>query len=290
MPIAGIVLAVLYGGAARRLRLRARVRWPAVRVVPFAAGCAVLVAAAFVSDSFAGHMTEHVLIGMVAPLLLALGAPVTLILQAGDGAWLRRLLHTRAVRAATHPLVVLVVFAGSLVALVFSPLLEWSVRNDAVHALVHAHFFVAGFLFAATMVAVDPIPRPLPHGARLLAVLALVPFHAFVGVAVMTARSPLYPLTYPSLDDQRAAAAVLWSSGELLTLAVAAVVFSRWWAHDKREAARLDRRLAAARLSRSDGPEPFDRKTRVDRDSLGPGQDPQMQVAAVRSPPSQGEP
>jgi putative copper resistance protein D len=124
--------------------------------------------------------------------------------------------------------------------------LEWSARNDAVHGLVHAHFLLVGTLFAATMVAIDPIPRPLPHGARLLAVLAAVPFHAFVGVALLTARTPLFPSVYPSVEDQRTAAAVLWSSGELLTLAVAGIVFARWWAYEQREAVRLDRRLSAA--------------------------------------------
>jgi putative copper resistance protein D len=236
-------LAVLYVVGVRRVPRR----WPAGRTAAFLAGCAVLLTSQFVSGTgFTGHMTEHVLIGMVAPLLLALGAPITLALQATDGRGLRRLLHSGVVRVLTNPLVVWVLFGTTLVALVFSPVLEWSARNDAVHGLVHAHFLLVGTLFAATMVAIDPIPRPLPHGARLLAVLAAVPFHAFVGVALLTARTPLFPSVYPSVEDQRTAAAVLWSSGELLTLAVAGIVFARWWAYEQREAVRLDRRLSAA--------------------------------------------
>jgi putative copper resistance protein D len=204
----------------------------------------VLIATSFVGDSsFTAHMTEHVLLGMVAPVLLALGAPITLALQATDGRRLRRMLHSWVVRTLTHPVVAWTLFGGTLVALVFSPLLEWSVRNEAVHALLHAHFLIVGSLFATTLVGVDVLPRALPHGARLLAVLAAVPFHAFVGVALLSARTPLYPSVYPSLSDQRSAAAVLWVSGELLTLAIAGIVFARWWAHEQREAARLDRRL-----------------------------------------------
>lgn len=207
----------------------------------------MLIASAFVAGhGFTGHMTEHVLIGMVAPVLLALGAPVTLALQATDGRSLRRVLHSPLARVLTHPVVAWGVFGGTLVALVFSPLLEWSVRNDAVHAVVHAHFLLAGSLFATTLVAIDPLPHPLPHGGRLLAALAAVPFHAFVGVALLSASHPLFPDVYPSLDDQRSAAAVLWSSGELLTLAIAGIVFARWWAADQRLAARLDRRLDQA--------------------------------------------
>jgi putative copper resistance protein D len=223
--------------------------WPLVRTSAFLVGCAVLSASALLpSASFTAHMTEHVLIGMVAPFLLVLGAPVTLALQASNRqtrGGLRRLLHSRIVSVLTHPIVAWALFGATLVGLVFSPLLEWSVRNDAVHALVHSHFLLVGSLFAATLTAIDPLPHPLPHGARLLAVLAAVPFHAFVGVALLSARQPLFPSVYPSLDDQRSAAAVLWSSGELLTLAVAGIVFARWWAAEQRAAVRLDRQLAS---------------------------------------------
>jgi putative copper resistance protein D len=110
---------------------------------------------------------------------------------------------------------------------------------------VHAHFLLVGSLFASTLIAIDPIPHPLPHGGRLLAVLLAVPFHAFVGVALLTARTPLFPEVYPSLDDQQSAAAVLWTSGELLTLAVAGIVFVRWWSAEQRAAVRIDRQLAS---------------------------------------------
>lgn len=240
LPV-GVALAVAYAVGARRVRRP----WPVVRTLAFLAGCAALGASGFVSGSgFTGHMTEHVLLGMVAPVLLVSGRPITLALQATGGAALRRLLRSRVVRVVTNPIVAWAGFGGTLVALVFTPLLEWSASNDAVHGAVHLHVLVVGFVFAATLLAVDPIPHPLPHGGRLLAVLAAVPFHAFVGVALLSSRTPLFPDTYPSLDDQRTAAAVLWTSGELLTLAVACIVYADWWASEHRLAARLDRRLA----------------------------------------------
>jgi len=240
--LVGVALGLVYVGGVRRVRRL----WPWPRTTAFLSGCAVLILSAVLpGSSFTTHMTEHVLLGMVAPVLLALGAPITLALQATSGRSLRRLLHSPAVRVVTHPIVAWALFGVTLVALVFSPLLELSVRNDAVHAVLHAHFLLVGSLFAATLIAVDPIPHPLPHGARLLAVLLAVPFHAFVGVALLTARHPLFPDVYPSLNDQRSAAAVLWSSGELLTLAVAGIVFARWWSAEQRAGVRLDRQLAS---------------------------------------------
>jgi putative copper resistance protein D len=77
---------------------------------------------------------------------------------------------------------------------------------------------------------------------RLVAILAAVPFHAFLGVVLLTASSPLAPDAYPSLNDQRDAAGVLWATGELLSLALVAVVVRQWWRADSREAGRSDRR------------------------------------------------
>ncbi|MEY2447235.1 MAG: hypothetical protein QOH79_711 [Acidimicrobiaceae bacterium] len=242
MLLVGVALGLVYAVAVRHVPRR----WPWTRTAPFLSGCTVLVVAGVLPGTgFTAHMTEHVLIGMVAPVLLALGAPITLALQATDGRRLRGLLRSPVVRAMTHPLAAWLLFGATLVALVFSPLLQLSVRNDAMHALLHAHFLLVGALFAATLLAIDPIPHPLPHGARLLAVLLAVPFHAFIGVALLTARTPLFPDVYPALDDQRSAAAVLWSSGELLTLAVAGIVFAQWWSAEQRAAVRLDRQLAS---------------------------------------------
>lgn len=244
MLLVGALLAVAYLVGRRRVRRP----WPVARTASFVAGCIVLGAAAAAPDSsFTAHMCEHIAIGMVAPVLLALGAPITLALQSSGPSTsrtLRLVLRSRLVRALTHPLVAWMVFGATLVALVFSPLLVWSARNDAVHALVHIHFLLAGSLFATTFIAIDPIPHPLPHGARLLGVLLLVPFHAFVGVALLTARRPLFPSLYPSIGDQHSAAGLLWSSGELLTLAMGGIVFVRWWNAEQRASARIDRQLA----------------------------------------------
>jgi cytochrome c oxidase assembly factor CtaG len=241
-----VLLVALALGAGYALGARRVPRtWPWTRTAAFFTGCAVLGASSLWSTaSFTGHMLEHVAVGMAAPVLLVLGAPVTLALQAGDGRQLRRWLRAPLARMLTNPVIAWVLFGTTLVALVFSPLLGWSVRYDAVHALVHVHFLVVGSIFASTMLAIDPLPHPPPHGARLLAVLLAVPFHAIVGMALVTASRPLFPSLYPSLSDQRSAAAVVWASGELFTFAVAAIVARQWWLADQREGVRLDRRSA----------------------------------------------
>ena len=105
--------------------------WPVKRWAPWWGGLAVLTVAtqsglaAYDTTSFAAHAVQHLLLGMLAPLLLALGAPVTLALQASRRTTRRRLLdvlHSRPVRLLTHPLLAWTLFGGSMFVLYFTRL------------------------------------------------------------------------------------------------------------------------------------------------------------------------
>jgi cytochrome c oxidase assembly factor CtaG len=237
-----LVVAAAYAVGVRRLAARGR-RWPVARSAAMAGGATAALGSAIVGDaSLTRHMGEHLLLGMVAPFLIALSAPMTLALQSGGPATrrgLRRVLHGPIGRVLARPVVGFCLLGGGLVAVYLTPLLERAAASTPTHLAAHAHLVGSGLLFLVPLVGVDALPRPVPFGARLLAVLLAVPFHAFLGVALLAADEPLAPDAYPSLDDQRQAAGVLWAGGELLTLAVAAVVFARWWQAEQRAGRRL---------------------------------------------------
>ena len=231
--------------------MRRHPRWPRVRS---AAAVAAIVAAVIATQSgvatydassLTAHVIQHILLGMVVPVLAAASAPITLVLQAADPATrqvVRSALHHPMIRLLSRPLLGFAVFGGSIVVLMFSPLLDAAARNGAVHLLVHVHIVFAGALFAWPLVGADPVPSRPGHGARLLIVLAAVPFHAFVGAALLTAGAPILD-SYPSLADQRRAAGLLWGAGELLTVAVAGIVSTDWYRAEQRAGRRADRRL-----------------------------------------------
>ncbi|MEN3316124.1 MAG: hypothetical protein V7605_2358 [Acidimicrobiaceae bacterium] len=255
VPLLGVAaLVCAYGVGIRRLRDMGR-HWPRARTVAFMAGCGVVTVAlesglaAYDDRYFSFHVGEHLLLSMVGPPLLALGAPVTLALQAGSRRTQRRLLrvlHSRPMTILTHPLVAWVLFAGSMFALYFSNLYALSLRNPAVHDLVHVHFLVVGVLFFWPVVGLDPTAWRLNHGLRLLYVFVALPFHAFLGIALLSGNEPLFAAH--TLSDQHAGAGILWAVGDLLSLATVAVVLTQWKAHEDRESIREDRRLDAARL------------------------------------------
>jgi cytochrome c oxidase assembly factor CtaG len=260
-----VVAGVIYAMGVRRLAERGR-RWPPSRSAAFAGGLFLIVVATqsglaqYDRTLFSLHVVQHMLLGMVAPLLLVLGAPVTLALQASRRPAqqrLLRMLHSRPFTIVTHPAVVWVLFGGTLVALYFTGLYELSLRNDAVHALVHAHFVVVGFLFMGYVVGIDSFAQGFGYGARLLYVLVLLPFHAFIGVALLGSDHVLASGWYSqvvrswgpgSLADQRLGAGILWGAGELVGVIALAIVLHQWMRHEEREGARLDRRLDAERV------------------------------------------
>ncbi|QXC61535.1 cytochrome c oxidase assembly protein [Aquihabitans sp. G128] len=265
-PAAALVAvagSVAYGRGVRDLARRGH-RWPRLRTTAFAVA---VVALAVATQSGIGryddqrltiHMVQHLLLGMVVPFALVCSAPLTLALQTGRSGTrrlVRKALHHPVARLVTNPIATWVLFGGGIVAIYLTPLLDLSARNGLVHLAVHVHLVTTGSLFLAGLVGADPSPRPLPHGARLLSALTAVPFHAFLGLAMLSADAPLAPRAYPSLPDQRTAAGLLWGMGELFTLAVAAVVVRRWYVTDQRAAARFDRQDDARRLAAATEPE-----------------------------------
>jgi cytochrome c oxidase assembly factor CtaG len=269
-----VVPVVLVGAAVaayvigvRRLAARGR-RWPAGRTLAFVSGSAVLLLATetglarYDTVLFSLHVVQHVLLAMVAPVLLVLGAPLTLALQSAsprNRMALRRALASRLGGVATNPLVALVAFSGTLFVLYFTPLYELSLRHDAVHAWVHIHFVVTGFLFAAAVIGLDELRHRPSFPARLGIVLATVPAHAFLGVALLSARVPVAAEWYASigrawggtaLQDQRLGAGILWVTGEVFGLTLACVVLVQWMAHSEREGRRHDRILDAGLAAR----------------------------------------
>lgn len=255
---------VLYLGAVRRLRQRGD-RWPVGRTVSWALGLAVLVyvtngaPAVYGTYLFSQHMLEHMTLGMMVPIFLVLGAPVTLALRTihprkdgsrGPREWLLALTHSRATSVITHPLVVAVLFVGSTLLFYYSPLFGWSLADPLGHQWMIAHFLIVGYLFALSMIGADPVPYRFPYPLRLVTLLVVMAFHAFFGLSIITSTELLLPDWYgiitqgwsvDPLADQQAAGGVAWSVGEIPTLVLAITMVFLWSRSDARETKRIDR-------------------------------------------------
>ncbi|WUH95371.1 cytochrome c oxidase assembly protein [Streptomyces sp. NBC_00433] len=258
-----VLLLVLYGVAVLRLHRRGD-RWPVGRTAAFALGVLTIgvTMCTRLNDYgmvlFSVHMVQHMILSMLSPILLLLGAPVTLALRAlptagrgrtGPRELLVKLLHSRYLRIVTHPAFTIPLFIASLYALYFSPLFDFLMRSEAGHLAMMVHFLAVGLLFFWPIMGVDPGPHRPGYVMRMLELFAGMPFHAFFGIAVMMASEPLvttfkHPaasLGVDALNDQTAAGGIAWAFSEIPSVIVLVALLFQWYTSEQRQARRQDR-------------------------------------------------
>ena len=265
LPSIAIVLVgagYLYG--VRRLTARGDT-WPVGRTLAFLVGGLGLLAVSLCSGLarydevlFGAHMVQHMLLSMVAPVFLALGAPVTLALRtlpAGPRGGLLALLHSRFAKVVTFPVIPWLLFVGSPFALYLSGWYAATLGSPLLHDLLHLHLVVVGCLFFWPLLGIDPVPGRVGHPFRVLMLFATMPFHAFLGIAIMSVgdswsdviAAQHYAGVGLTLEQavfqQQVAGGLLWSSGDFVGLLFIFVAVVQWMKASEREAVREDRRL-----------------------------------------------
>jgi len=246
-----------------RLRKRGDA-WPVLRTVSWVAGVLLLF---YITNGgvnvyekylFSAHMLAHMTLGMMVPVLLVPGAPITLALRTirkrDDGSrgvreWLMLIVHSKYFGVLANPIVAAVLFAGSLWVFYYSPLFRWATEEHVGHQWMIIHFLATGYLFTQSLIGIDPVPNRPPYPLRLVVLFATMAFHAFFGLSIMTSTGLLLADWYgamgwgtSALEDQQAGGGIAWSVGEIPTVALAISVAIMWSRSDKRESKRYDRK------------------------------------------------
>lgn len=237
-------------------------RVPLRRIVAWLAGLAVIELAlqspieAYDTTLFSDHMVQHVLLTMVAAPLLALGAPITLLLRFAQPdtrrRWILPVLHSRVVKAISFPVVTWILFAGYMWVSHFSALYELSLESPLIHQAEHAGFLVTALLFWWPAVAADPSPWRMRHPNRLVYTFLQMPQNTFLGLTIYSATVPLYPYYVnlartwgPSvIDDQQIAGGIMWIAGDVVFMTAIMLILRGLLRNEEREAAASDARVA----------------------------------------------
>ena len=259
LVIAGAVY--LYG--VHRLRRRGD-DWPRGRTVAFLAGGLGSIAAvsvtgieAYDTSLLSVHMVQHMVLSMVGPIFLALGAPVTLALRtlpAVNRKMLLRVLHSRFATVLTFPLVAFGIFVANPFVLYFTGLYRATLEHAWLHEFIHVHFIVTGCLFFWPLLGLDPLPNRWPYPGRALLMVLSVPFHTVLGLTIMQSKTVLAGDYYASLGlswtdpkaDQVTAGGILWAGGEIVSVTMLGILILQWVRQSEREAKRIDRALDRA--------------------------------------------
>jgi putative copper resistance protein D len=244
-------------------------KWPVGRTVAFALGIAATNFATsgglglYAQFSFSYHMMSHMVLGMIAPIGLVLGAPMTLALRTlpqgrnseerGVRGSLLAALHSKVGVISTNPIVALAIFDGSLFALYFTDLFAVLMQSHIGHLFMSLHFLAAGFLFFFIIIGVDPNPRRVHHLVQIVILFAAMSIHAFFSVALMSTTTLIDDGFYASLQtpwlgdplvDQKLGGSIGWAMGEIPILIALVATFINWMRDDSREAKRIDRNTA----------------------------------------------
>lgn len=260
-----VTMAGLYLTGVVRLTRRGDA-WPWVRTACFLAGCLAFAwvmnggAAAWGKFRFDAHMIQHMAMMMIVPPLWALGGPVTLLTRAvaprTDGSrgvreWVLAALHSGYSRLVSSPPVAGLIFVGSLIIFYFSPLFEMAMRHHLGHVLMAVHFLASGYLFAWVLIGVDPSQKPINPVLKLITLLVTLAFHAFFGVAMVSAtwivakdwytQLGMYSLDRLELIQVRGGT-IMWAISEVPTVGYAIIVAVMWMKSEDRRARQYDRK------------------------------------------------
>jgi putative membrane protein len=225
-----LLVAVLLAAGYVGLAVRQRGGWSGWRTAFFVSGTGLLAVAALPVPvgGFPGHMFRHLLIGMLAPTGLALGAPVTLLLRSVPPRWgrvLGRALRHPVTRVATHPATVLLLNLGGLVALHTTPLYAVTTHHETAHHLVHVHFLVTGYLFAWLVAGPDPAPHRPGVPARLVLLGIAIAVHASLAQLMYAGIGVTLPVP---VAERRIGAELMYYGGDIAELLLAVALLSTW--------------------------------------------------------------
>jgi putative copper resistance protein D len=232
---------------------------PTWRGAAFLTGLATLALAlmspieAYEGSLFSVHMLQHMLLELVAAPLLLLGAPATLALRAASPSVRSRLLsvlHSRAVSILSFPLLAWVLFAAVNWGWHFSTLYDQALENPWLHDLQHLTFLGAALLFWWPVIGADPARWRLPHPVRLFYLFLAMPQNSFLGIALMSAPTALYPHYLTNvrdwgptpIADQAVGGMLMWVGGDVVFLLAMGLVVAAWVRHEDRRTARADAR------------------------------------------------
>ncbi len=240
----------LYG--VRRLARRGR-PWPSASSLAFGLGLfSIFVAvgsglAAYDDANVTMHVVQHVLLMMVAPPLLALGKPVTLLVQAGSRkvqVVALRVVNSGPIAWLSFPALAWILYIGSMYAFFTTAIYTLSVHHPLFHDATHLEGFLVGYLYWQPLVGLDPSRWKMAYPIRIATLFLGMPWEAFLGVTLMSSSRPITAIN--SVAGTKTGGETFWILAMLVNGLALGVIARQWFRHLEREGPREDRRLLAS--------------------------------------------
>jgi putative membrane protein len=225
---------VIYIGAVLATNRRKRLRkWSWLRTISFVSGVLFAVAAVVGPLSrqshtdFTAHMAGHLLLGMLAPLLIALAAPMTLLMRTLNVHTARKLsflLQSHPMRFFTHPIVASILNIGGLWLLYTTELYTAMHANLLLHVIVHIHVFLAGYLFTISLLYIDPVSHRFRFPYRTAVFIVALAGHGILSKFIYA-----YPPEGVPVEQARIGALLMYYGGDAIDLVLIFILFRHWY-------------------------------------------------------------
>jgi len=211
--------------------------------------------ATFTGTYFQAHVIQHLLLMVIAPPLLAMGAPMTLALQTSSRrtkTTLLKTLNSQPFKVLTHPIPVWFLYYFSMFAFFLTFILGFAMSHMWLMDIINLGFLFASTLFWWPIVGLDPIPHwKMSYGTKMVNLLIGVPIEAILGLSLLGNSRPVAPIY--SLASTHTGGALLWIGAELFTFLALIPVFVQWMRAEERKAARYDAQLDAMAAASATG-------------------------------------
>lgn len=208
-------------------------RWPIYRYICWMSG--VLSAAAALigpvaeaaHENFTAHMAGHLFLGMLAPLLLAHAAPMTLLMRTlcvSHARKLTRMLKSFPVSIYCHPIAASILNIGGLWLLYTTELYSMMHHYALLHMIVHLHVFAAGYLYTISIIYIDPMPHRYSYFYRAIVLILSLAAHGILSKFIYA-----YPPAGVPIEQAQMGAMIMYYGGDMIELGLLFLFCLQWY-------------------------------------------------------------
>lgn len=208
-------------------------KWPVYRTFSWCIG--VICGAASIMGpiaekahtDFTMHMLGHLLLGMLAPLLLVLSAPITLLLRTlnvNTARCVSRLLRSRIAHFISSPIMAAILNIGGLWVLYTTSLFAAMHMIFIIYLLVHLHLFLAGYLFTAAMIYIDPVAHRFSFAHRAAVLVLSLAGHGILSKWIYAHPPDGVPAAQAELGGM-----LMYYGGDAIELGIVIILCAQWY-------------------------------------------------------------
>jgi cytochrome c oxidase assembly factor CtaG len=210
--------------------------------------------AAFERHFFWAHMISHLVLMMIAVPLFLLGRPIDSLVERRPA--VGAILEGRFLKVICNPVLVWILFVGTVMGVHFSPFLNYSLTHPLIHYLVENPLYVVvAFLYYWSILPGNHSPARLSPAVRVASLFAMMVPETMTGFFIYITHTVNYPfyLTVSgatpasALTDQQLGGGLMWAGAMIIDSVWIAVAVQSWYRSEERKSILVDAEIAAER-------------------------------------------